>query len=393
MNVIRRLVVAIPILVLVGASCGSGDDLVEPTVVGPVGVDLSSSVPPSPTATVSPTVAPQVEGVSEDLANLVIPVCRTTPFAGGSVGFGTVPRAPEGATTSPSGSVNPEVEIIVALAPVIRRVDHFTAKLDSAWYAADSERDFVTVLFDESRRLWLLCGAVAVAAPGLVNTHPVLTSLRTLLSERQVWLTDRLEVLRTTPDSIRDDDVSRAATSEALKNLTVRIDALAVEAGVEDRITPVPFTVPNPLLEISLDLPAGWLLIRNRIDIVLAAPPELHTEGVSGLGVPGWNLGTALRIKRLRHEAPWTLSDTEELMDSLLIKFGERVRDETVQVDGLATIARVYDAPEHGWVTFAAATVRDLHTYLFEFGCPSEERVFCESQFLSLIDDVRFSNS
>jgi hypothetical protein len=393
-NVIRRLVVAIPILVLVAASCGGGDDLVEPTVVGPVAVDLSSTVPPSPTTTVSSTLAPQVEEpLFVDLANLIIPVCRTTPFAGGSVGFGTVPRAPEGATTSPSYLVNPEVEIIVALAPVIRRLDHFTAKLDSAWYAADSERDFVTVLSDESRRLWLLCGAVAVAAPDLVNTHPVLTSLRTLLSERQAWLTDRLEVLRTTPDSIRDDDASRAATSEALKNLTVKIDALAVEAGVEDRITPVPFTVPNPLLEVSLDLPAGWLLIRNRIDIVLAAPPELQAEGVSGLGVPGWNFGTALRIKRLRHEAPWTLSDTAELMDSLLIKFGDRVRDETVQVDGLATIARVYDAPEHGWVTFAAATVRDLHTYLFEFGCPSEERVFCESQFLSLIDDVRFSDS
>jgi hypothetical protein len=80
-------------------------------------------------------------------------------------------------------------------------------------------------------------------------------------------------------------------------------------------------------------------------------------------------------------------------MDSLLIRFGERVTDETAQVDGLATIVRVYDAPEHGWITFAAATVRDLHTYLFEFGCPSDERVFCESQFLSLIDGVRFSNS
>jgi len=393
-NFIRGLVFAIPVLVvLVAVSCGGDDDLVEPTVAGPIAVDPSSTVPPSPTVTVSATGVPNIELPATDLTTMVIPVCRTDPFDGGSVGFGTVPRAPENGTISPSDSANPEVEIIVALAPVIQRMDHFTATSDSAWNAADSEQDFVTVLSDESRRLWLLCGAVAVAAPDLATTHPLLASLRTLLAERQAWLTDRLEVLRTTPDSVRDDDVSRAVTSDALKNLTVRIDDLAVEAGVEDRIAPVPFTVPNPLLEVSLDLPAGWLLIRNRIDIVLAAPLELQAEGLSGLGVPGWNFGTALRIRRLRHEAPWTLSDTAELMDSLLIRFGERVRDDTAQVDGLPTIVRVYDAPEHGWTTFAAATVRDLHTYLFEFGCASDERIFCESQFLSLIDGVRFSNN
>ena len=385
MSLLRRLVVVVSVFVTITASCGGGEgDAVESTT-NPAEVEPTNSVLPSPTVTVAPT------GV-RDLDTLLIPVCRTNPFTGGSVGFGTVPRAPEFGTTSPVDPANPGAEILVALAPVTQRVDHFTASVDNLWNIAESEQDFTTALSNEGRRLWLLCSAVAMAAPDLVDTHVLLSSFKALLAERHAWLTNRLEVLRNTSGSIREDDTSRTLNSNALMNLAKRLDEFAIEAGVEDRITPAPFTVPNPLLGISLDAPAGWLLIRNRTDIVLAAPANSQVEGVSGLGVPGWNFGTALRVRRLRHEAPWTLEDSAGLMDSLMARFGDRISDAPTRVDGLDAINRVYESAEDGWITVVAATVRDLQTYVFELGCPAQEREFCESALDGYVQSVEFGD-
>jgi hypothetical protein len=278
------------------------------------------------------------------------------------------------------------------MAPVALWVDHFTSAADIVWDDALSEQDFVLALVEESRRLWLACGAVAAVAPDLDLGHSFMISINSSLATRRQWLVDRLEVLRSQSDLIRNDDASRAATSDLLLDLDAILNRLAVQAGLEDGATPAQFTVPNPLLEVSIDVPGGWLLFRNRIDIVLVAPPELQAEGVRGLGVPGWNFGTALRIRRLRHEAPWALADTSELMDSLLVKFGGRVSHGDTEVDGHQSIIRVYEALDDNWVTIAAATVRDLHSYLFELGCPATQRASCEALLQSLLAGVHFTD-
>jgi hypothetical protein len=389
-NLLRRLVTAAPVIVVIAVACG-GNQLVDPTVVTPVTVEPSGTVQPSPTANILPTAVPPARESLDDLASLSIPVCRTDPFAGDLSGFGTIPRVSEDGTTFSSDFANSDAEIIAAVAPIIRWMNHFTTKADTAWELADSEQEFADVLSEEGRRLWLSCNAVALVAPAIETTHPLLISFKSLLAHRQAWLTERLEILRTAPDSIRDDNVNRAVTSKAIKELPGSLDVLGKEARVENRATPEAFTVPNPLLGVSLDFPGGWMLIRNRIDIVLAAPPEHQMDGVTGLGVSGWNFGTALRMKRLRHEAPWTLTDTANLMDSLLFRFGERVIEDQRKIDGLEAVIRVYDSSDADWVMIAAATVRDLHTYLFEFGCPAEDQVSCEVLFQDLLDNVRFN--
>ena len=391
MNLFYRLVIMTPVLAVIAAACGGGGDkLVETIVVDSATAEPSSTVQASPAAAFTPIVVLPSSTPASDLASLIIPVCRTDQFAGDLSGFGTIPRAPENGTTSSTGSLDSDAEILVAVAPIIHWMDHFTPKADAAWDRADSDQDFAAVLTEESRRLWLSCNAVALVAPAIETTNPFLISFKSLLAARQAWLTTRLEVLRTTPDSIRDDDASRALTSGAIMELTESLDVLAREAGVDNRVAPTAFTVPNPLLEVSLDVSAGWMLIRNRIDIVLAAPLELHADGVAGLGVPGWNFGTALQVKRLRHEAPWSLDDTENLMDSLLGRFGERTTDERRRIEELETVTRVYESRDGDWITIGAATVRDLHTYLFQLGCPAESRSWCEGLLQELLDDVRF---
>lgn len=388
------VIVVTAALALVAACSGGGGETVDQATPDLAASVAPASTPePSSTETALPTEVPDDEGHPTDLDTLVIPVCRTDPFAGTSVGFGTVPRDPGTIDAVSSAPVDSQTNVIVALAPVLRWVDHFISRADSAWEAAETEQDFLVAISDESRRLWLACSAFAIAAPALNTTDPFLISVTSPLGERQAWLTDQLEALRSTPGSIRDDDSQRVATSDELKSLTGSLEELAIEAGIEDWLAPVPFTVPNPLLEVGLDVPAGWLLIRNRIDIVLAAPTDLQKEGVMGLGVPGWNFGTALRVRRLRHEAPWTLADTTTLMDSLLSRFGERTTEERRQIGESDAVVRVFESRDDEWTTIATATVRNLHTYLFELGCPDEYRSQCEDLLTELLDGVRFEGT
>lgn len=394
MNIFHWLLLTTSSVVVIAIACGGGsdtpDDPATPTAISQVTVDPTSTVPPSSTAIVSPTGTPQRDDSLVDLENLVVPTCRTDPFAGTSVGFGTVPRHPDSATALSPDPLDTQAEIIMALAPVLRWVGHFTAIADTAWDFARTEQEYAAAISDEGRRLWLSCNAFTAAAPAFNTGESFLVSVIVSLQNRRQWLADRLEVLRTNPGSIRNDDENRATTSSALQDLTVRLGEIAIAAGVEDRLASVPFSVPNPLLGVSLEVPGGWMLIRNRVDIVVVAPPELQGDGLAGLGVPGWNFGTALRVRRLRHEAPWTLNDSMNIMDSLLVRFGERSTDERRRLGDGEAVIRVYESPDDGWVTIAAATVRDLHTYLFELGCPADEQAACEVLMQDYLDGVRF---
>ena len=122
----------------------------------------------------------------------------------------------------------------------------------------------------------------------------------------------------------------------------------------------------------------------------MVAPPEDQADGVIGLGAPSWNFGTALKVRRFQHELPWSLDDTAELMDSLLFRFGDRVSDQRSIIADLDAVARVYESPQDRWTTLAAATVRNSKTYLFEFGCPTEDRDTCELEFQGFLDGIVF---
>ena len=379
-------------IVVIAAACGgNGEGLVETPVAHSARIEPTSTVDPSPTSVAHSTEVRLDERLVVDLATLVIPVCRTDSFTGDPLGFGTIPRVLQSSTSFQSDLLDPESEIIVALAPVIRWLGHFIPMADIAWEQARSEKDFAAAISDESRRLWLSCSAVANATHSLEAENQFSVSVSALLEKRRQWLTERLEVLRTNPVEIRDDDENRLTTSVALKNLSVTLDEFAAEHRIEDRVASVSFSVPNPLLGLSIEVPGGWVPIRNRIDIVLVAPSEVQMAGLTGLGVPGWNFGTALHVRRLGHESPWTLSDSAELLDSLMTKFGDRSTDERRQIGGIDAVIRVYESPEDEWVTIVAATVRDLHTYLFEFGCPLGELEFCRDTFAKYLTGVQFN--
>ena len=358
------------------------------TKAGPtVGPEISPTSTGLPASTASPSG--NAEEPAIDISALMIPACRTDQFTGGNVGFGTVPRAP--ADTSSGVTQDADLDLFEAVAPITRWIGHFTAESDALWDEAVSEQDFARVLFMESRRLWLACGAVS-SAPGLRLSTNLASLIESTLAARHKWLVGRLQALQENPASIRAMDAERSEVSSTLRGLSARLPEFIDQADWLDGSPLSDFGAPNELLEIVVNAPGGWLLFRNRIDIVLVAPPEVQADGVIGLGVPAWNFGTALKVRRFQHVPPWGLDDTAGLMDSLLFRFGDRISDQRSFITNLDAVVRVYESPQDGWTTLAAATVRGSKTYLFEFGCPTGGRDLCESDFQGFLASIEFDD-
>jgi len=357
-----------------------------PTAVGATEIPLTDTGLAASTASPPSSVEEQVI----DISTLTIPACRTDQFTGGNVGFGTVPRAPTDIKSG--GIVGADSDLFEAVAPITRWIDHFTAESDALWNEAVSEQDFASVLFTESRRLWLACGAVS-SAPGLRSSANLASLIEPALATRHGWLVGQLETLQGNPESIRDMDAERSEASRLLRDLSARLPEFIEQVDGLDGSALSDFGASNELLEIIVNAPGGWLLFRNRIDIVLIAPPEDQADGVIGLGAPSWSFGTALKVRRFQHDSPWSLDDTAELMDSLLFRFEDRVSDQRSVISDLDAVARVYESPQDRWTTLAAATVRDSKTYLFEFGCPTEDRDTCELEFQGFLDGIVFGSN
>lgn len=391
------------VLTVVLGACGGGDDVSRPDAVVPTpspstvptpDADLSTPVAtptlmptPTPVVGVQTAVASDRPELNVELTTLTVPVCRTDPSQGGQVGFGTVPRS------APVAGVLTDTtdhDVARALGPMASWLRGATVSADEAWVSAESDQDYARAILVEGRRVWLLCGAVAATSDS-VRVHPITSSLAIALGEMQIWLSDRLETLRSDASGVRDMDDSRIRISADLRGIQESIEKLVVELGDPGLARPDDLAVMNPLLETEFDVPSGWFVLRNEIDILLAAPFAFQEEGVTGLGVPGWNAGTAVRLRRFRHEESWTLSDTEGLLDSLYIKFGEQIGQSVTELDGYAAITRTYESAEYQWISFVTATVVEHRSYLLEFGCPISQDEYCAGQLDELIDGVRLT--
>ncbi len=360
--------------------------IVPPTAVATSITPLSTESP-EPTSTPETAREPVV-----NLATLTVPTCRTDPTQGGQVGFGTVPRTalfPDGIGTEVMEGEN-SADVVRALGPMVSWLRAATEFADAAWNSASSEQDYARAILSEGQRIWLLCGAVA-ATSDPVRYHPLTLSLAAALESMENWLTDRLETLRTDATQIHEADDSRELVSARLRGFRVSVEDLAADLETPDLANPGTFTVQNALLGAAMDVPAGWFVLRNDIDILLAAPFSYQKEGVAGLGVPGWNAGTAIRVRRFRHEEPWALSDTLNLMDSLYVGFGAQTGESLAVVDGRTAVMRTHESSQHGWASFVAATAVDQRSYLIELGCPQNHSDRCAEQFQELVAGIRLT--
>jgi hypothetical protein len=262
---------------------------------------------------------------------------------------------------------------------------------DEVWESAASEQDFARAILTEGRRTWLMCGAIASTSVS-VRVHPITSSLAITLGSMEAWLGERLEALRSDVSTIREMDEARELISAELTGFRESVEDLAADLGSPDLVNPGGSTVLNPLLEVAFDVPPNWFVLRNDIDILLAAPYSYQEEGVTGLGVPGWSAGTAVRLRRFRHKDPWALSDTVDLMASLYLNFGDQKGESPTVIDGNTAVTLTYESPEYRWTSYVAATFANQRSYLIEIGCPSIHAENCADLLQGLTGGVRLTS-
>ena len=274
--------------------------------------------------------------------------------------------------------------------PLIDAVVAVTEAADRSWGIAEGSEDLGRVILFEGRRLSQLCSALSVV-PLTTDGKPFVDTMADNLKARRDLLYSTAELGRDDSADLRTLDADRTDSSLTLKGLEVNLDEFSTLAGVTS-VASVPFTIVNPLLAVTFDAPAGWLMVRNGIDIVLLAPEEQQVYSARGLGPDSWNLGSALRVRRFRNPESADLSGLSLTLDALYAQFGGRVAVETSRFGSIDGVLGIYRDMERGWDTLVAATVIDDSTYLFELGCPDEINSVCMSTINQFVASVEFIN-
>jgi hypothetical protein len=354
----------------------------------------SSDIPRTPTTTyISPTAVTKPP-LEVDIATLTVPVCRTTDVASNGVGFGTIPHATPTAipqSGSSSGGVALEAQAFAtSLSPMVEAIVATTRAADDAWDLAASDDDLARVILFEGRRLAQLCSALSIF-PLTADGLDIVNIAAKALNDRRAILLETADLLKDQPGNGRGMDTKRQDSSTILIGLETDLDSFASAADVIS-FASAPFTVVNPLLDLSFDAAAGWLPVRNGIDIVILAPSRQQVYSARGLGPDAWKLGTAVRIRRFRNNLPWELADTAMTMDALYARLGESTDEQSTSVGGVKGILRVYRTVNRDWSTYVATTVLDSTTYLFEYGCQDQSELTCVAQLDRLTNSVVFSN-
>jgi hypothetical protein len=325
-----------------------------------------------------------------DVTSLTVPVCRSTSDITSSTGFGTIPHATPTPIPGSNGTTNPSdgktAEIITALKPILGAISESTVAADHAWLNANDQQHFAAVIFAEGRRVSNFCTALSLM-PLTIDTKPFIDSVVTNLKGRQGLLSIAAELAQDAPSDIRDQDQLRIDSSEILTELEDSLGDFAQSVNVTPA-DPLPFTVVNPLLGLNVSVDAGWLLMRNGVDIVLLAPSERQHYSVRGLGPDAWKLGTALRVRRFRNAQDAELTDVLISLDSLFARFGDRVSTETTDIGNIEGALRVYRDVALEWDTSVGIAIANESTYLFEIGCSTSDESNCSptmEQFLSTV--------
>lgn len=373
---------------------------VEKPIVAPTAVLLSTSQPIGPTqstvATVQsvPTVIPDADlpGISLDIA--YIENCRISGdlSESGFSGQGTAPAPTP--TPAPADSFRPPylverelMKFAVQVTPIADALGSYNSAFQEAWVRATAAEKQAAQLHTYGNLLARLCSAVSqLDIPPEVFTHTV--GLSESIRARHSWTivaTDELLCCGNGHTAVLD--VGYISTSFAINRAISRLaeyfaaQSLSQPEGVLRVVT-------NDRLGFSMEIPLYAVVVRNEIDSLVALDSAQEILDPASFGPVGWNLGSSVRVRRIRNGSDLSVSQAVVEYEAILARFGPFTKTSILDIPDLDELQFTYSLDGESWSGLTIIFVLDGHTYFVEMMCDDSEQDVCEG-LRSSIESIR----
>ena len=258
-------------------------------------------------------------------------------------------------------------------------VEHLTQSNDpfsDAWAERLSVREQSEQIQALATRMTLACDAVSIIELVPPEATVFDANLRRVISERHAWVSSAVNDLNNGLGISEAVEARNRVTFIELSRVSNEADVLAGEHG----ITPVELLrYTNEPLGISLDLPLGWVVSADGLSPVLMAPFAQNLSALPGLGPDRWQLGTAIRVRRLRNSEPIDAQQAGERFKSIIERQGPVERVEEVSLEGNPALLHILAPEQADWSATVTVLVLGDFTYFVETGCPATLPGACEA--------------
>ncbi len=375
---VRRgsIAVAVSLAVLLFAACSSGT-----TDSTPVPVTAN----PQPTATATTAIAPEPSPTTPvatfTVADVSYPSCDTgSRHTSGSLGTapGPTPTPVPDIGSRDAELVSSELsEYFSEAIPVVNHVVDWNDAFNSEWSASLKPSEQAEVLQVLGSRASLACDAVARIANVPIEAAGFDALLREAIRVRHAWAGSAIEQLVCCGNGVSTEtDIGNSDTLKVVAQLPVESAALIQQYDASTRES---LMLSDSAIGIEVAVEVGWLISADGLSPLLLAPFELNRPDRSGLGPERWQIGSAVRIRRLRNPEPITALQASSRFTALVTQQGSVAMTEETSVGGVAALRHIL-SPEHQlWSSAVTVLVAGDFTYFVETGCPSDVTGACDA--------------
>lgn len=376
------LAVLFPLLLLLAAcSSGTNGQVVESTeTTGPSTVQATMTPTTAPTVTPATASATPTPGQSGG-TTVSYPACNSSGTGGGS-SLGTAP-APTPTPAPTIGSRDPAVvsrdisDYMSATQPIVQYLSRSSAAFNEKWSTGLSTDEQARLLKMLGSRAAISCGAAALITDVPLEAAGFNALLREGARIRHAWVGAAADQLSCCGTSVNPDTASgNTLTSATLAELVSEIESLLAEY---DAALTGGRSLRDDALGIEITVEEGWLVSSEGLSPVLYAPFELNGDGVVGLGPDSWQLGAAVRVRRLRNPAPLTAAEASSRFAGLISRHGSVESVVEIEVDSHPGLRHVLIANLPSWSASVTVFVAGDFTYFIESGCPADVPGACAS--------------
>ncbi len=335
----------------------------------------------TPSFTPEPTRDLQTPQATGFPADITIPGCDTrNGFSSG--GLGTAP----GPTPTPTQSVGQRTDETVReeLAEyfgeafgVVTYLNHWAITFPEDWSSSLSSGEQVEALQVFGIRLALGCDAVSRISYVPPEASEFDLAMRNALSRAHDRVVVAVDEIASTGDGISPStDLSVHEGSSAVGDLLTVASELMSEQRV---VLSEARRFADEAIGIEATLGEGWVVSADGLSPVLLGSSETNSTGITGLGPERWQLGTAVRVRRLRNSEPIDVQEASSRFGSLISQQGSVDMVEETTFGSTAALRHVLSPTLDNWGASVLVFVEGGFTYFIEAGCSLDVANSCEA--------------